>query len=393
MKILMINNLGTLHGGAEAMIFQLKNNLENEGHTVRVLAGSEQGSGKKIADASFLTFRQNSFIFRAMYIFNPFALLALKRELRDFRPDIVHLHTISKASPFILALLKKYPTVLTIHDHSLFDPTRIEDVPLMQPYRETFSDYFIDRPSLRFYLEKFRFFILRRLADNVDTVFVCSDFYAHCARESGIFKNIKTLHNGIILPPSSPIMNHKNILFVGRLSEEKGVRVLLKAAALIKNSHPDMKLCIAGEGEQKKALEKLATKLGIEDITRFPGHKNADEIIELYRQSSLAVVPSFYPDNLPTVCIEAMAIGRPVIASNIGGLPELVKDGETGFLFTPGDADKLAESIDRLLSDFELIQKMGEAGRKKAEEEFEGKTYTYKTFLEYDRLNKEYKKL
>lgn len=393
MKILIINNLGTLHGGAEAMIFQLRSNLENDGHTVRVLSGSEKGSGEKIADASFLTFSPNSFFFRVMYVFNPFALLSLKRELRDFRPDVVHLHTISKASPFILAPLKKYPTVLTLHDHSLFDPTRIEDLSTLQPYRENFSDYFINRPSLRFYLEKFRFFMLRLMADNVDTVFACSDFYAQCAKESGIFKNIKTLHNGIILPPFSSITNRKNILFVGRLSEEKGIPILLKAIALIKDSHPDMKLLVAGDGRQRRALKRTAIKLKIEDITFFLGYKNAANIIELYRQSSVVAVPSFYPENLPTVCIEAMAIGRPIVASKIGGLPELVKDGETGYLVAPGDADKLAESIDRLLSDFELMQKMGEAGRGKAEKDFEGKTYAYETFLEYERLNKEYKKL
>lgn len=394
MKILIVNNLATLHGGAETIIVHLRHGLEEEGHQVRVLCGSEKGNGENIADARFLTFKEGGFSpLRILYVFNPFALLALRRELKNFQPDVVHLHNISKASPFILLLLKKYPAVLTVHDHSTFDPTRISDLPLLEPYRETFSDYFINKPSLRFYMEKLRFAILRYGAKNVDTVLACSDFYATCARDSGIFKNIKTLRNGIILPPPSPIIETKKILFVGRLSEEKGAPVLIEAANILKNNHPDMRLDIVGCGNQMAVLKKKISELKLGGTVRLLEHKSPREITELYRQSSLVVVPSLSPDNLPTVCIEAMSIGRPVVASRMGGLPELVDHEQTGLLVAPNDAGALASSIDRLLSDPELLRRMGEAGRKKAEKEFDDKSYIQKTLEEYEDLISKYKNI
>jgi len=390
MKILMVNNLRTIHGGAEAMIARLRCGLEEEGHQVRVLCGSRQGNGKKIADATFLVPKEGSLALQLMHLFNPFAFLALRKELRNFRPDVVHLHTISKASPFILLPLKKFPTILTMHDQSLFDPTRVSDLPLIEPYRKTFADYFIDKPSARFYAEKLRFFILRRLAKNVDTVLACSDFYADCARDSGIFSNIKTLHNGTILPPPSRIENFKNILFVGRLSEEKGVPVLLEAVALLKKKHPDMRLHIIGDGQQMEDLKKETIQLQIENVVRFLGHKSSQEIAEIYKQSSLVAVPSLCPDNLPTVCMEAMSVGRPIVASRIGGVPELVDDEKTGLLVPPNDIGALSGGIDRLLSDPGLMQKMGEAGREKAEKEFDEKTYVQNTLAQYNLLINKY---
>jgi len=393
MKILMVNNLATLHGGAEAMIAQLRRGLEKEGHQVRILCGNEQGNGENIADARFLIGNEESLLMRFMYLFNPFAFLALRQELRNFQPDVVHLHTISKASPFILLPLKNIPTVLTMHDQSLFDATRISDLPLLEPYRKTFSDYFIDKPSLRFYGEKLRFYILRRLAKNVDTVLACSDFYANCARQSGIFPHIETLHNGIVLAPPSLMVNFKEILFVGRLSEEKGISVLLEAVALLKEKHPDMRLRIVGGGHLADKLKEQISGLHIDDIVYLLGYKSPKEIAELYKQSSLVAVPSLCPDNLPTVCIEAMAVGRPIVASNLGGIPELVNHEKTGFLVPPNNVGALTGSIDRLLSDPELMQEMGSAGRKKAEREFDEKIYRRNTLTQYVRLTSKYLKI
>lgn len=254
MKILFINNIGTIHGGAEMMISQLRHGLLQEGHDVRILAGNEQGNGEEIADKKFKTFRDNSPL-KIFYVFNPFAVAALRQTLHEFCPDVVHLHATSKASPFILALLEKYPTVLTIHDHMLLDPTRLTDVPSIAKHEKAFSGYFIDKPSLRFYLEKLRFAALRYWAKNVDTILTCSDFYRKCTEESGIFKNPQTLHNGIKLLPEMPIRNWKNILFVGRLDKEKGARILIEAAVRIKQKNPDLHINIAGDGSEAKNLK------------------------------------------------------------------------------------------------------------------------------------------
>jgi glycosyltransferase involved in cell wall biosynthesis len=381
-----------MHGGAEAMIVQLKHGLEKEGHTVRILCGNEKGNGMKIADAKFRTCGEKFSPLRILYVFNPFAILALKKELKKFQPDIVHLHTISKASPFILPLLRNYPTVLTLHDHSMFDPTRIEDLPLLKPYRKTFSDYFISKPSPRYYLEKMRFYALRRFSGNVDTVFACSNFYARCARDSGIFRNIKALYNGIEFSEPYPMAFSRNILFVGRLSEEKGAPVLIEAASILRHKYPDMQINIVGGGKQIKKLKKKIFKFKLSGTVNLLGYKTSEEIAGFYRNSSIVVVPSLSPDNLPTVCIEAMAAGKPIIASRIGGLPELIDDEKTGLLVPPEDPEALAKSIERLLSDPRLMQKMGEAGRRKAEKEFSAAAYIRNTIKEYEIIRNHYKK-
>lgn len=385
MKILFINNLGTIHSGAEIIIAQLRRELIERGHEVRILAGNEPGNGEQIADYLFRTFRDGSML-KFLYVFNPFAIIALWRILRTYRPDIIHLHNISKASPFILALLKHYPTILTIHDHMVFDPTRISDVPLLAPYKNTLENYFIEKPSVRFYLERLRFFFFRRFAKYINIAFACSDFYCQCAKDSEIFQNVKTLHNGINLPEQSPIENWNNLLFVGRLEKNKGARLVVEATAKILIEHPSIKVNIAGTGTQMNDLKRKAKELGISNIVRFEGYQSFKQIEELYRKTTIIVVPSLYPDNLPTVCIEAMAIGRPVVGSMLGGIPELIANGKTGLLFSPGNNEELVKCVNQLLNDRQLMRSMGDAGRIKAEQEFSASIYLKKILEAYKQL-------
>lgn len=378
MKILFINNMGVLHGGAESMLWELRRGLINQGHEVRILAGDERGNGEKIADDYF---RSSS---RFFYLFNPFAMISLLRVLRTYNPDIVHLHTVSKASPFILTLLKCYPTVLTIHDHTLFDPTRLDTMPSLQPYKKSLGDYFIDdRYSPRFYLEKLRFFFFSKLAKNIDLVLACSDFYSKCARESGFFIKVQTLHNGITLPKLEPITNWENLVFIGRLDEVKGVQILLEAFAEVVKKLPNTSLSIVGGGSLEKQLKRRVEELNISVSVQFFGHLSSLQVVEQYQKTTLVIVPSLYPDNFPTVCIEAMAVGRPVIASKVGGIPELVLDNNTGILVSPNNPQELAEKIIETFGDQENIKRMSDAGVLRARQEFSAEKYITETEKAY----------
>jgi glycosyltransferase involved in cell wall biosynthesis len=392
MKILFINNLGTLHGGAEIMSDQLRRGLVERGHEVRILAGNQHGNGEYIADYTFKTFGGDS-ILKIFFVFNPFALLALWKTLRQYKPDVVHLHNVSKASPFILPLLKNYPTVLTIHDYLIFDPTRIKDIPSIEKNRSTLGNYFIDKPSLRFYIEKLRFIFFRSFSNKyIDAAIVCSNFFLTCAEESGLFNRIELVHNGIILPEQRPFINWNTILFVGRLDKIKGVNVLIEAGAKVKTRHPEIKIAIAGDGTELAYLKKITEDLDMKNIVRFFGHQTPEKLTHLYDNSAIIAAPSLGPDNLPIVCIEAMATGRPVIGSDIGGIPDLIENGKNGILIPPNDPDSLADSINILLDDRELMEKMGENGRQKAESKFSAKTYTEKTIRVYeDIINKKTK--
>ena len=146
----------------------------------------------------------------------------------------------------------------------------------------------------------------------------------------------------------------RTILFVGRLAEIKGVEVLLRAA-----QGEDWRLLIAGQGERRRQLEDLAELLKID--ARFIGRVDSAERERLLTLAQVVVIPSIVlPDGrtegMPVACLEALAAGLPVIASRVGGLPEIITDGENGLLVEPGDPDMLRETLKLVLSDRSLQQ-------------------------------------
>jgi glycosyltransferase involved in cell wall biosynthesis len=154
------------------------------------------------------------------------------------------------------------------------------------------------------------------------------------------------------------------VLFAGRLSREKGVLELLEAA----NGIP---LVIAGDGPLR------------DDVPGALGFLAHDELERLYERAAVIVVPS-YREGFGVVCAEAMAHGRPVVASAVGGLLDLVEDGETGILVPPGDVPALGAALRRLLADANLRRRMGEAGRRRVQERFSWERVTDATISAYE---------
>lgn len=186
-----------------------------------------------------------------------------------------------------------------------------------------------------------------------------------------------TVHNGIeardaaepaALAPAPP---GPVLLEVGRLCDVKGQRELI--AALPRLACTDVTLLLAGEdieagGAYRSALERQARQLGVADRVRFLGRR--DDVPALLAASDALVLPSSV-EGLPLVVLEAMAAGRPVVATAVGGTPEAVVDGETGLLVPPGDVDALAEAVDSLLAAPERARRLGEAGRRRVRERFD----------------------
>ncbi|WP_298805299.1 glycosyltransferase family 4 protein [uncultured Lentibacter sp.] len=150
----------------------------------------------------------------------------------------------------------------------------------------------------------------------------------------------------------------EGLLFVGRLAPVKGLPVLLRALAEI----PLVRLTIAGDGPQRGEIESLIHAHKLEARVRLLGYQSQDQVAELLSQSQALVLPSF-AEGLPVVLMEAMAAGLPVISTRIAGVPELVKDGETGWLVAAGDQDGLKQAIKALLADPTRARARGAAGR------------------------------
>jgi glycosyltransferase involved in cell wall biosynthesis len=155
----------------------------------------------------------------------------------------------------------------------------------------------------------------------------------------------------------------RTLLFVGRLVPRKEVPVLIEALARVRGCGRDVELEIVGDGPERERLESLARRTGLLPSIRFRGMLDEAGVAGALRKADLLVVPSS-SEGLPAVIMEAMASGLPVVASEVDGIPELVRDSETGFLVPPRDAERLADAITRLLDDPVMARRMGDAGRR-----------------------------
>jgi len=163
-----------------------------------------------------------------------------------------------------------------------------------------------------------------------------------------------------------------NVAFVGRLEAWKGIQVFLEAAKLVMKEKDDVDFTIVGDGGLRQNIANYSFNNHIKFLGQVPHNMMPDILSE----ASVLVLPS-YVEGLPTVCLEALAAEVPVVASNVGGVPEVVIDGETGYLFPPGDVQTCAEKVLKLLSDEELRRKMGSLGRNLV-----GKSYTWPKVVE-----------
>ena len=181
---------------------------------------------------------------------------------------------------------------------------------------------------------------------------------------------IAVIPNGVDLArfsTSDQPPNPQQILFVGRLVPQKGVDVLLRAFGAVLRRHPNATLVIAGDGQQRLYLERLARFLGLRQHVSFLGWQSRDELVKLYSSSAVISVPSLY-EPFGLVALEAMASGRPVVVGRVGGLAEIVDDELSGFIVEPGDHLDLATRLAALLSNRELARTQGLAARHRAEQ-------------------------
>ena len=157
-----------------------------------------------------------------------------------------------------------------------------------------------------------------------------------------------------------------NLLFLGNLEKPKGSEYLIRAMTEVVRKMPDIKLRIVGHGSEEPALKEISLSLGLEDNISFEGFVDYERIPSYYASTSIVVFPSIWPEPFGRISIEAMASGKPVIATRVGGIPEVVEHGRTGLLVEPGDAHKIAEAVLYLLENKDIAKKMGANGIQEA---------------------------
>lgn len=305
--------------------------------------------------------------------------------LREEKPDVAHVHTIyHQLSPSILSVLVKHnvPVVMTVHDWNLIscNYVRFHDG---QSCSHTLNKNFVQAITHRCVKNSYAASALSALAHYVhkilgvyhrcvDTFIFPSQFFAHGHLESGFaMNNYQVIPNYIDVNNYQPNFSPGSYaVCVGRLSKEKGLSVLLDALAQLKKQGISVPLHIVGGGPVEDELRFKIKELGLEDSVELLGQRPHDEVIEHIRNAAFMVFPSQAMENMPLVVLEALSLGKPVIASQVGGVPELVEHERQGLLFESGNSEALAQQIARLVRDQQLVMDLGRSGRTRAEEEF-----------------------
>lgn len=195
--------------------------------------------------------------------------------------------------------------------------------------------------------------------------------------------DLHRIYNGLDIAQFTPNGTQPNekplVLAVGRLVEKKGFDDLIRAAAILKDQGANFEVKIIGTGEQEKNLRRLIDELNVGDVVTMPGPMPREELIQLYPTASVFAAPCIIGkdgnrDGLPTVLIEAMAMGVPVVSTPVTGIPEIVRHDETGHIVPESSPQELAESIKQLIHDRESAQQMARAGRELIESQFNLRT-------------------
>lgn len=286
----------------------------------------------------------------------PFDPIVFKK-LKKFKPDIIHSHT-----PFSVG----WSAVLvakTLH------------VPLVGTHH-TFYDHYLKYVMLDHSVGKKLSWKYTVFYYNFcDLVLSPSQSLADELIKNGLKKPTQIFRNAIdtnffepIRPEIKKELKNKfglgdfSIVYVGRLSYEKSVDVVLKAFALINKANPKISLLIGGDGPERKNLEELAKELKIENQTKFVGFVREQMWLEVFQSADVFMTAS-KSENMPLTIIEAMSAGLPVVAVGEKGVVEIVKDGESGFLSMADDIDDLAKNVLRLESDISLRGRMSTTAR------------------------------
>lgn len=295
--------------------------------------------------------------------------------LSDFQPDLIHIHGIARQiSPSILSVahVAGIPVVQTIHDYHhicasgdlMRGGCEICVPPACSPTNPLPALVHACRQdsravSLLLAAETSSAQLLRSYDRAIVRYISPSKFLADMHLNAGwTNKPIDVVANGSDAGgvPREAGAAGQGFVFAGRLSREKGVGVLLEAAERAK-----LELTVIGDGPEAAQAKRVASPR-----VSFPGHLSTGRVQSALRSSRAAVVPSVWLENLPMSVIEPMLLGVPVIASNMGGIPEMVRNGIDGFLVQPGDVDALARAMRELEMKPELSVEMGQNARSRA---------------------------
>jgi glycosyltransferase involved in cell wall biosynthesis len=364
MKILVAHNRYQSPGGEDTVFDNEVKLLAASGYEVRKFVVSND-SIESYADKVVTTLRTAD---------NPIGVALISRAVEEFRPDIVHFHNFFPLlSPAVYKACRQRGSavVQTLHNYrptcangQLLRNGRVchlcvQGSPLWGALHRCYRDSIIGSAAVARMIAVHR--KRQTWSNDVNRFIALSAFARRIFVQAGFPENRMDVKPNFIDDPGEPPEAERTAaLFVGRLSQEKGVRVLIEASARY-----HFLVRIAGDGPQSKALQSFSNP-----HVSFLGRLSHEDILNEMRRAVVVVIPSLWYEGFPMVVLEAFASGTPVIASRLGALAEIVDNGEIGFHVAAGDPDELGRCIKTLIDDCTLARRLGRTARSRFVERY-----------------------
>ena len=382
MKILLVNKFHYRKGGAETYYLTVGSELERMGHEVAYFSMKHPNNLPCKWDRYFVAQREYNDVKNPLsavrdgiaLIYSPEAKRNFQALCEDFRPDVVHLNNVHRQITLSILdapYLKEHhvPVFYTAHDYVTICPGylmldgegRVCDACLEDgKYRHCIENRCVKGSRAKSALAALEasFNRAHRSNERIDRVIAPSSFMRSKLIEGGWPEGkvvaLQNFADDAILARASGVAGDVTdrespyLLFFGRLSAEKGVDVLLRAFDAAAPSLPrDMRLIVVGDGPDAAEFRELAASLDSAPRIEFAGYQTGDALQTYVERASLAIASSRCRENMPYSIVEAFAAGTPVVGTHIGGIPELVADGVTGFACEPGDVATMADAMIR----------------------------------------------
>ncbi len=400
MKCLQINSFYYNRGGDCTHMFATTKLLKRHGHAVIPFSMNHPDNFDCEYSKywpSYIDFKESlkskkiktAFDVMLRTIYSVEAKRCISRFLDIEKPDLVHMHNIlHHITPSILGEIKrrKIPIVWSLHDYTIICPNtsfitengeiceackkqKFYMAPVKRCKKNSLAASMV--AMVENYVHRFM-----NVYRHVDRFISPSDFLRRKFIEFGMGERVVTLNNFINEDSITPNFNDDGYyIYLGRLTHIKGVDTLVAAARKI----PDVRLKVVGDGE-------LIERFKREDIHNvdFVGFRSGTELHKLITHTMFIVVPSQWYENFPYSILEAFAYGKPVVGARIGGIPELVVDDETGYLFESGNVEDLRSKIQELIGNPSKMEKMGREARRRVEQKWNEEIHYNKLMKIYE---------
>lgn len=387
MRILLVNKFHYRKGGAETYYLTVGSELERMGHEVAYFSMRHPDNLPCEWDKYFVTQREYNNVRNPLQaardgvalIYSPEAKRNFQALCEEFRPDVVHLNNVHRQitlsildAPYLRE--NKVPVFYTAHDYVTVCPGylmldgdgHVCDACLEDGrYRHCIEGRCVKGSRAKSALAAMEASFNRAHKSNrrIDRVIAPSRFMRSKLIEGGWpedkvvflqnFADDAILDRATNAGADATDRENPYLLFFGRLSVEKGVDTLLRAFDAALPSLPqNMRLVVVGDGPDAAEFKALASSLGCASRIEFAGYQTGGALQAYVERASLAIASSRWRENMPYSIVEAFAAGTPVVGTDIGGIPELVNEGKTGFICEPGDVQSMADAISRGTSAF-----------------------------------------